>query len=151
MIANARLFWIIAVFAAFIDVVYVVWTLAYASQDLAQSPNGAQGGPVEWAGTVALGLVSILAALIAFYLGRSARAIGGVLPQDNESGNIDDGDPEQGFFSPWSWWPVTLAGGAAFVFLGIAVGVWICFFGAIIGVIGLTGWIYEYYRGYAAH
>ena len=62
----------------------------------------------------------------------------------------DDGDPELGFFSPWSWWPVILAAGAASVFLGLAVGIWIAIIGGGLAIIALVGWTYEYYRGYFA-
>ena len=51
--------------------------------------------------------------LIAFYLGRVHRAQGGELPEDRLDANIDDGDAEQGHFSPWSWWPIMLASAAA--------------------------------------
>ena len=84
---------------------------------------------------------------IAFYLGRVHSAQGGELPEDRLDANIDDGDPESGFFSPWSWWPIMLAGSAALLFLGLAVGIWICFIAVGIGLIALVGWVYEYYRG----
>ncbi|WEK62914.1 MAG: cytochrome c oxidase subunit 4 [Candidatus Microbacterium colombiense] len=35
---------------------------------------------------------------------------------------MDDGDPELGEFSPWSWWPIVLAGSAAVFVVGLAVG-----------------------------
>lgn len=71
----------------------------------------------------------------------------GVLPEDRLDANIDDGDSEQGFFSPWSWWPILLAAGGALLFMGIAIGIWIAFFGAALTIISLVGWVYEYYRG----
>ena len=69
-------------------------------------------------------LAAILSAFIAFYVGRSHAAQGGELPEDRLDANIDDGDPELGHFSPWSWWPVSLAFGAGLVILGLAVGFW---------------------------
>jgi hypothetical protein len=105
---------------------------------------------VEWVGTVALTLSAILAAFIAFYVGRSHSAQGGELPEDRLDANIDDGDPELGHFSPWSWWPVALATGAALVMLGLAVGFWICFIGVAFSIVCIVGWVYEYYRGYFA-
>jgi Cytochrome c oxidase subunit IV len=136
MRANAILFWILAVFFALVTVVYVVWSLVDFNH-----------GTVEWAGTFALGLSTILSAFVAFYLGRTHAAQGGELPEDRLDANIDDGDPELGFFSPWSWWPIMLAGSAALLFLGLAVGFWICFIAVGVGVISLVGWTYEYYRG----
>ena len=146
---NARLFWILTAFFAFIAVVYTVWTLLYGAQDLAQDPGagGQRDLTIEWAGSIGLLLAAIASALIAFYVGRTSRAQGGVLPEDRVDAEIDDGDAEQGHFSPWSWWPVTLAGALALMFLGLAVGVWIAFIGAGLLVIALVGWVFEYYRG----
>ncbi|MDQ1609115.1 MAG: hypothetical protein QOE16_1847 [Microbacteriaceae bacterium] len=137
MRANATLFWILTVFFAFSAALYTVWSLIYY-------------GKIEWVGSVALMLSTVLGAFLAFYLGRSHASQGGELPEDRLDGNIDDGDPELGHFSPWSWWPVMLGAGAALVMLGIAVGFWICFIGLAFTIICLVGWTYEYYRGYFA-
>ncbi|QTX04799.1 cytochrome c oxidase subunit 4 [Agromyces archimandritae] len=136
MRANVVIFWIIAVFMAAVAVVYAVWTLA---ENNWTHP--------EWAGSLAVALSAVLCGFIAFYLGRVHRAQGAELPEDRLDANIDDGDPELGFFSPWSWWPIALAGAAALLMLGLAVGVWIAFIGAVLGIICLVGWVYEYYRG----
>lgn len=137
MRVNANLFWIICVFFFLSGALYTVWSLI-------------ETGYVEWVGTVALGLTGILGAFLGFYLGRTHAAQGGELPEDRIDGNIDDGDPEMGFFSPWSWWPVLLSTGAALVVLGIAVGFWIAFIGVAFTLVCLVGWTYEYYRGYHA-
>lgn len=144
MLANTRLFWILTVFFVILAVLYTVWSVI----DFNNTPVAIQrASAVEWAGTITLSLTAILAALIAFYLGRTHSSQGGELPEDRLNANIDDGDAEQGFFSPWSWWPIMLAGGAALLFLGIAVGVWIAAIGAAVTLISLVGWMYEYYRG----
>jgi hypothetical protein len=142
--ANAKLFWILAGFFFLADIVYTVWSVVTFSQTegTAIAPQGA----VEWVGTVAIGLTGILSVLIAFYLARLHRAQGGELPEDRVDANIDDGDAEQGFFSPWSWWPFVLAIGAALTFLGLAVGVWVALIGGPIAFIAIVGWVYEYYR-----
>ncbi|MCU1577761.1 MAG: hypothetical protein JWP70_2465 [Leifsonia sp.] len=137
MRANAILFWVLTVFFAFSAALYMVWSLIYY-------------GKIEWVGSVGLMLSTVLGAFLAFYLGRSHASQGGELPEDRLDGNIDDGDPELGHFSPWSWWPVMLGAGAALVMLGIAVGFWICFIGIAFTIICLVGWTYEYYRGYFA-
>jgi hypothetical protein len=133
--ANANLFWIIAVFFGLTAAVYMGWTYLNS------------GTSVEWVGSVALSLSAILGAFIAFYVGRVHAAQGGELPEDRLDGNIDDGDPELGFFSPWSWWPILLAGAAALLFLGLAIGFWISIAAVAFGVVALVGWVYEYYRG----
>ncbi|MCU1582999.1 MAG: Cytochrome c oxidase polypeptide 4, partial [Microbacteriaceae bacterium] len=114
MRVGAKLFWILAIFFVAADIEYVVWSLL---DPLHQR--------VEYVGTVGIGLAAILSGFIAFYLGRSNKSIGGDLPEDLLDANIDDGDPEQGFFSPWSWWPIVAGAGCALLFLGVAVGVWI--------------------------
>lgn len=136
MRANVILFWILAVFFGLSAVVYGWWTW-YDSGQL----------NVEWAGTVALALVTVLAAFIAFYLGRVHRAQGAELPEDRLDANIDDGDPELGFFSPWSWWPITLATAAALGFLSLAVGWWMFPIALVLFLVAIVGWVYEYYRG----
>jgi hypothetical protein len=139
MRANAILFWILSGFFILSAIVYTLWNLIDPFHH-----------NVEWVGTVALVLSAILAAFIAFYVGRSHASQGGELPEDRLDANIDDGDPELGHFSPWSWWPVSLAFGAGLVMLGLAVGIWICFIGVAFSVVCIVGWVYEYYRGYFA-
>jgi hypothetical protein len=147
--ANAKLFWILSGFFALLAVGYTVWSLIYIAQF--PSHGTSEGQTVEYTGTVALTLSAVAAALIAFYVGRTHRAQGGELPEDRNDANIDDGEAEQGFFSPWSWWPLMLAASLATVFLGLAVGFWIAFVGAGFLLISLVGWVYEYYRGLFAH
>ncbi|WP_150306449.1 cytochrome c oxidase subunit 4 [Planctomonas psychrotolerans] len=137
MRANAVLFWILSLFFGVLAVIYPLWGILEADY-------------VEPAGTVALSLTSILGAFVGFYLQKSYNTQGAELPEDRSDANIDDGDPELGFFSPWSWWPIVLAAGGASVMLGIAVGFWIAIIGVFVTVIALVGWTYEYYRGYFA-
>lgn len=136
MRANVILFWLLSAFFALAAVVYAIWTTL----------DGLDAGP-EWVGIVAMGLAAVLSAFIAFYLGRVHASQGGPLPEDRLDANIDDGDPELGFFSPWSWWPIVLAGAAALAFLGLAIGFWVSFIAIPLVLIGLVGWVYEYYRG----
>jgi hypothetical protein len=151
MRAFSRLFWVLAGFFFLAAVAYSIWAGLFDSQPLASDPSGDErSGGIEWVGTVGLALACIGAALLAFYLGRTSKATGGLLPEDRVDADIDDGDAEQGFFSPWSWWPFLLAAGAALLFLGLAVGVWISIIGVGLTGVSLVGWIYEYYRGYFA-
>src|SRR5688572_12013762 len=118
--ANAKLFWILAAFFFVADAGYIVWSLLVSSNPAATTPPA-----IEWVGTVGIGLTGILSVLIAFYLTRIHKAQGGELPEDRLDANIDDGDAEQGHFSPWSWWPLMLASGVALTFLGLAIGPWV--------------------------
>ncbi|MHB1234414.1 MAG: cytochrome c oxidase subunit 4 [Microbacteriaceae bacterium] len=137
---NTNLFWVIGIFFFVEAITYVVWGLADPFHH-----------SVEWVGTVTLTLCGILGTLIAYYLGRTRKAQGEELPEDRQNANIDDGDAEQGHFSPWSWWPILLAGSAGLVFMGLAIGSWIAFIGVPLALVSLVGWVYEYYRGYFAH
>jgi len=145
MKANANIFWILAAFLFAADIAYIVWSLV--------DPHflASNHGSIDWVGGVAIGLSGVLSAFIAFYVGRVHSAQGGELPEDRVDANIDDGDAEQGFFAPWSWWPVMLGASGALVFLGLAVGVWVSLIGGAVVVVSLVGWQYEFYRGHHAH
>jgi hypothetical protein len=138
MKVNAILFWLLSIIFGLFATAYGAWHWA---EGLVQEPVG----------LVALSLSSVLAAFVGFYTQRSYNSFGGELPEDRLDAEIDDGDPELGHFSPWSWWPLVLGASAAVVFLGLAVGVWVSFIGAAVLVVAVVGWVYEYYRGYFAH
>ena len=134
MRANINLFWVLAGFFLIADATYTIWALIVYREP-------------EWVGTVGIGLVAVMALFIGFYLNRSYHAQGGQLPEDRLDASIDDGDPELGFYSPYSWWPIVLATAAALGFLGLAVGIWISILGGTLFVVAIIGWVYEYYRG----
>ncbi|MCL7366806.1 MULTISPECIES: cytochrome c oxidase subunit 4 [Streptomyces] len=100
----------------------------------------------EPAGTTALFLAFGLAIMVGFYLAFTARRVD-VGAQDNTEADVADDAGEVGFFSPHSWQPLALAVGGAFAFMGIALGWWLVYFSAPILLIGLFGWVFEYYRG----
>lgn len=150
MRANAILFWILAGFFLLVTIAYTVWSLIFNSLQLASQSISGPGTPIEWVGTFALGLCFVMAAFIAFYLGRVHNAQGGELPEDNVNANIDDGDPEVGFYSPFSWWPIILAASLGLIFLGLAAGFWVSIIGVGVALIAVVGWTYEYYRGFFA-
>jgi hypothetical protein len=131
--ANSNLFWLLGAFFWLSDVAYIIWSLVST-------------GKVEWVGVVGMALSGILSFFLAFYIGRTRAAQGGDTPQDLPDANVDDGDPEMGQFSPWSWWPFFLGLAVMLLFLGLAVGIWIAFIGAPLVIIALIGWNYEYYR-----
>ncbi|MET1016625.1 cytochrome c oxidase subunit 4 [Orlajensenia leifsoniae] len=137
MRVNAVLLWVLSVFFLLSAAVYGFWTWLDSGDDQR----------IEAVGTIGMFLCAVLAAFIAFYVGRVHSAQGGELPEDRLDANIDDGDAELGFFSPWSWWPLLLGASVAVSFLGLAVGFWLTYCAVGLVLISLVGWVYEYYRG----
>lgn len=109
-------------------------------------------GHGDWTGTVALAMTMLLVGMITMYLGFHAKKMDVVRPEDNKDAEIADGAGELGFFPPYSWWPLWCGLTLAFMVYGIAVGAWWLFImGAGVGLITLSGWVFEYYRGEHAH
>ncbi|MCK6065007.1 MULTISPECIES: cytochrome c oxidase subunit 4 [Microbacterium] len=142
MRTNVGLWWLLSVFFLVVGIAYTVWAMLFYTGDVLTR--------IEWVGTVALVFAALMAALIAFYVQRVHRAQGGELPEDTLTADIDDGDPEMGEFSPWSWWPIVLAFSAAIAMIGLAVGAWLMPIGIAIFAVAIVGWVFEYYRGYFA-
>ncbi|WP_116193669.1 cytochrome c oxidase subunit 4 [Microbacterium trichothecenolyticum] len=143
MRTNTGLWWLLAAFFLLVAIIYTGWSII-AHPDLPWY-NG-----IEWVGSVALLFTALMGALIAFYIGKVHKAQGGELPEDVLTSDIDDGDPELGEFSPWSWWPIVLAFSASLAMIGLAVGAWLMPIGIAVFVVAIVGWVYEYYRGYFA-
>jgi uncharacterized membrane protein HdeD (DUF308 family) len=101
-------------------------------------------------GTTALALTGALAFLVAFYAWYTSKRVY-PRPEDRLDANIDEADPEYGFFSPHSWWPLVVAFAASVVVLGLIFAVWLIVLGVFLLLIGLVGWLFEYYRGEFAH
>ena len=135
MKTNIAVLYVLAAYFVVLTAVYTVWAHI-------------EWGHTEWVGSIAIALSGVLSVFIAFYLQIQNKNQGGVLPEDRLDAEIDDGDPELGYFSPWSWWPVFLAGGAALAMVGMAAGVWVALYALPLVLVGLVGWTYEYYRGY---
>ncbi len=137
MRANVVIFAILTVVFVAFGITYTIWAeIVY--------------GRPEFVGTIGLFLVALMALFIGFYLARSFRAQGGSLPEDRQDASIDDGDPEMGNFSPWSWWPLMLGATAALAFTGLAAGIWLMFIAGALFIVSIVGWVYEYYRGFFA-
>lgn len=134
MKTNIAVLWVLTAYFLVLAAIYTVWALI-------------DTGEVEWVGSIAISLSAGLSGFIAFYLQLVKKNQGGELPEDRYDAEIDEGDPEIGHFSPWSWWPVTLAAGTAIVFLGISVGFWVSMYALPIVLVALIGWVYEHYRG----
>ncbi len=139
MKSNVVIFGILTAYFVIVGTLYTVWNLL-------------THGYLEWAGTLAIYLSGGLTAFIAVYLWLVKKKQGGVLIEDQLEADIDDGDPEIGEFSPWSWWPMLLAFALALLVLGLCIGFnfWLSFLSLPLVLVGVVGWVYEYYRGHFA-
>ncbi|MBM3689087.1 MAG: cytochrome c oxidase subunit 4 [Actinobacteria bacterium] len=97
-------------------------------------------------GTTALVMTGALAFLIAFYLLYTSKRLD-TLPEDRANAEIDEADPEYGFYSPHSWWPLPVGFAAMLVALGFIFTAWLVVLGMCVLLIALIGWLFEYYRG----
>ncbi len=96
----------------------------------------------------------LLSAGLAFMVGVYFRMLAkrhGERPEDREDARIEELPGNQGFYSPWSWWPLVLALASALGFVALAVGWWIMVPAGILAIIGLVGWVFEFSRGRFAH
>lgn len=104
----------------------------------------------EWVGTTALLLTGGLLLMSGYYF-RMLEKRHGARPEDRNDGEISELAGDQGIYAPWSWWPLVLAASAALGFIAMAVGWWIMAPAAIVFVIGMVGWVFEFSRGTHAH
>lgn len=101
-------------------------------------------------GTPLLLFTGFLALIVGYYILFTAKRVY-PRPEDRQDGEIDEADPEYGFYSPHSWWPLAVAA-AAFVFvMGFIFATWMAAFGVIILMFAVAGWLFEYYIGPHAH
>lgn len=143
MKTNVNLWWILTGFFLLVTAVYTGWNIIEHS-------SKPWYNAIEWVGTIALLFSAAMSVMIGFYVNRVHRAQGGELPEDTLTADIDDGDPEIGEFSPWSWWPLVLAFSAALGMIGLAVGYFLLPIAGAVFLVAIVGWVYEYYRGYFA-
>ena len=105
----------------------------------------------DWTGTSALTMTTLLTLMVSLYLGVHAARMD-PRPEDRKDGEIADGAGELGFFPPYSWWPLWCAMALGTVVFATAMAAWWLFIiGGVIGMVTLSGWIFEYYRGEHAH
>jgi hypothetical protein len=138
MRVEARLFGLLCLLFFTFAAVYGFWTWG-------------DGGRVEVIGTTALVLSGGLALIIGSYFAFVARRID-PRPEDRSDADIAEGAGELGFFSPGSYWPITLAGSAAIGGLGLAfVEWWLVAVGLIAVLFSVGGMLFEYYtRGHTS-
>jgi len=97
-------------------------------------------------GTTALVMTGGLAFLVAFYVLYTNKRLEG-LPEDRPNADIDEADPEYGFYSPHSWWPLPVGFSAMLIALGFIFGAWLVVLGVTALMVSVIGWLFEYYRG----
>ena len=137
MKSQIGIWWMLTGFFLLCFGAYTVWSLLDPSH-----------GRIEWIGTIALLFSAFMAGLIAFFVSLAHKGQKGVdLPEDRLDAEIDDADPELGHFSPWSWWPLVLAAAPAVGMIALATAHFLIPIAAGLLVVGLMGWVYEYYRG----
>ncbi len=101
-------------------------------------------------GTTALALTGALAFLVAFYALYTAKRVY-PRPEDRLDAEVEEADPEYGFFSPHSWWPLVLGFSTMVIAFGLIFAVWLIVLGVFVLFVALIGWMFEYYRGAFAH
>lgn len=143
MKSQIGIWWLLTGFFFLCFVVYTGWNVIAHAETSASLIDG-----VEWIGSVVLLFATLFAAMIAYFVWWWHRAQRGVdLPEDRLDADIDDGEAEQGEFSPWSWWPLVLASAPAIGVISLATAHFLIPVAAGLLVVGLVGWVYEYYRG----
>ncbi|MCA1783669.1 MAG: cytochrome c oxidase subunit 4 [Dermatophilaceae bacterium] len=135
---TAKLFIVLASFFVVMAVIYTVWGTIYLPDRF------------EPVGIVGLALSALFFLFIAGYLHVTERRLDPA-PEDDLRGNIEQVQGDFGFFSPHSWMPLFLAGTAALLFLGVAMGWWIFAIGVFLGIPALIGWTFEYFKGQHAN
>ncbi|BAU82681.1 integral membrane protein [Streptomyces laurentii] len=124
---QGKMFIWLSVFILAVGIVYGVWAK-------------------EAVGTTTLFLAFGLCIMVGYYLAFTARRVDD-LAQDDKEADVADEAGELGFFAPHSWQPLSLALGGALAFLAIAIGWWLMYFSAPFILVGIFGWVFEFYRG----
>lgn len=105
----------------------------------------------EAVGIVALTLTGGLCLIVGTYFRFVARRLE-ERPEDNPEAEVSDGAGDVGFFSPGSYWPITVAGAVALTGFGLALWQWwLIVLAGIFLIIAVCGLVFEYHAGPEAH
>lgn len=128
MKVEARIFEIITAFFFISAVIYGLWA----------------GEPI---GTTALTLTGGLTLIVGTYFRFVSRRVK-MRPEDNAEAEVSDGAGEMGFFSPGSYWPITVALAATLAGYAIAFGQWwLLGLGLVAVLMAVAGLVFEYHVG----
>jgi hypothetical protein len=131
---EARIFLLITLFCWLAAAAYGAWT-------------DANDGGIEMAGFVALILSGGLLGICGSFFWFISRRID-PRPEDRSDAEIAEAAGELGFFSPHSYWPLGIAGGAALTGFGLAfVQIWLVILGIFVVLFNVGGLLFEYYIG----
>lgn len=134
MKTNVYLFLGLAAFFLVLSVIYPTWVFIAGRQ-------------IEWIGTLAIPLTMIMFIMLGGFLFLSLRRQGqGLLPEDNEKADVDDGDTDMGYYLPWSWWPFFAGAAGGILMLAMSVGIWLALFSLGLVLITFVGWFFEPFR-----
>ena len=132
MKVESRLFEIVTVTVFILGIVYAV---------LAQEPVGVAG----------LFLTGGLSLIIGTYFRFVSRRLE-ERPEDNPEAEISDGAGDVGFFSPGSYWPITVAAAAALVGISLAFFyIWALVIAGVLLIMAVGGLVFEYHIRPADH
>lgn len=105
----------------------------------------------EPVGITALALSAGLTLIVGTYFRFVARRLA-LRPEDYGDAEVSDGAGELGFFSPGSFWPISLAAAAGVMALAIAFFAWwLIVVGAVLIVAVSGGLVFEYHLGPEKH
>jgi hypothetical protein len=124
MKVEAILFAGVTAFFAVSAVIYAAW---------AQEP----------AGTAALVVAAVMAALISFFLYYTHRRVG-IRPEDSKSAEVVDAAGTVGFFPPDTAYPALTALGFALTAGGVALGLWLLLIGFGVLLPGVIGFVFGF-------
>jgi hypothetical protein len=107
---------------------------------------------MEPVGIAALFLTGGLSLIIGTYFRFVARRLQEPRPEDNAEAEVSDGAGDVGFFSPGSYWPITLAAAAALLAVSLAFfHVWLIVIAVVLLLMAVAGLVFEYHVRAADH
>lgn len=128
MKVEARIFEIVTAFFFISAVIYGLWA-------------------AEPIGTTALTLTGGLTLIVGTYFRFVSRRVK-MRPEDDTEAEVSDGAGEMGFFSPGSYWPITVALAATLAGYAVAFGQWWLLGLSLVAVLmAVAGLVFEYHVG----